>query len=104
METISSETITISLEKYHHMLNQISELQEKVSVLSDRRKFIAQEYVDSWEACRALKICRRTLERYRNKNLIPCFRLNKKVFYRTIDLEYFLYKQSEMIENNPTFS
>lgn len=91
------ETVTLSIENYNTLLKQLMDLQDRLNKLNDRKKFIEQEYVDSWEAARLLKISRRTLERYRDKNLVPCFRLNRKVYYRTSDIEFFLQKKSELV-------
>jgi len=90
------ETIELSNDVYKQLIITLKELQSRVADLSDRKKLIAQEYVDSWEACRILKISRRTLERYRDARRIPCFKMNRRVFYRLSDLEHFVFRFVEI--------
>ncbi len=93
-------TITISSDVYSQLIVTLRELQDKVADLSDRKKFLAKEYIDSWEACRILKISRRTLERHRDAHKIPCFKMNRKVFYRLTDLEHYLFQQSNQFQES----
>ena len=92
------ETITLSSDVYQQLIVTLRELQDKVAELSDRKKFLAKEYVDSWEACRILKISRRTLERHRDDNKIPCFKMKRRVFYRLMDLEHYLFQQTDQFK------
>jgi hypothetical protein len=92
------ENITLSNDAYNQLIVSIQNLQETVAKLTDRKKLLAEEYIDSWEACRILKIIRRTLERYRNDNRIPAYKINRKVFFKLSELEHFLFQQSNRIQ------
>lgn len=86
--------VNLSSEVYSQLLVSIRELQKKVSILSDRKKQLAEEYIDSFEACRILRISRRTLERYRDSNRIRSFKTDRRVYYRLVDIEHFLLIES----------
>jgi excisionase family DNA binding protein len=92
------ENLTLSNEAYNQLITSIRNLHDTVAKLTDRKKILAEEYVDSWEASRILKISRRTLERYRNANRIPSYKVNRKVFFRLSDLEHYVYKQSNQLQ------
>ncbi len=86
--------VHLSNEVYSQLLVSIRELQKKVSLLSDRKKLLKDEYIDSFEASRILRISRRTLERYRDSNRIRSYKTNRKVYYRLSDIEHFLLIES----------
>ncbi len=92
------ENITLSNDAYNQLIVSIQNLQETVAKLTDRKKLLAEEYIDSWEACKILKISRRTLERYRNDKRIPAYKINRKVFFKLSELEHFLFQQSNRIQ------
>lgn len=94
------ENITLNNDAYNQLIVSIQNLQETVAKLTDRKKLLAEEYIDSWEACRILKISRRTLERYRNDKRIIAYKINRKVFFRLSDLEHFLFQQSNRIPDS----
>jgi hypothetical protein len=89
--------VNLGSEVYSQLLVSIRELQKKVTLLSDRKKLLAEEYIDSFEASRILRISRRTLERYRDSNRIRCYKTNRKVYYRLSDIEHFLLIESGQI-------
>jgi hypothetical protein len=94
------EQVILNQDDYKKLIKAIEDLKEKVADLSDKKKKLAKEYVDSWEAARILKISRRTLERYRDANKIPCYKLNRKVYYRVTDLEYYIFHMNGTFKLN----
>ncbi len=94
----SMENLTLSNEAYNQLITSIRNLHDTVAKLSDRKKILEAEYVDSWEASRILKISRRTLERYRSANRIPSYKMNRKVLFRLSDLEHYLFQESNQVQ------
>jgi excisionase family DNA binding protein len=92
------ENITLTTDAYNQLIVSIRNLNETVAKLSDRKKILATEYIDSWEASRILKISRRTLERYRNANRIPSYKFNRKVFFKLSDLEHYIFQESNELQ------
>ena len=78
------ETITLSSDVYQQLIVTLRELQDKVAELSDRKKFLAKEYVDSWEACRILKISRKDIHHYIAYKLFHF----KLITYKLIEFHY----------------
>ena len=50
--------------------------------------------MDSEEVCRALNITKRTLQRYRDRGVIPYSRLGGKFYYRRRDLAAWLSRKT----------
>lgn len=46
--------------------------------------------LDNEEVCLLLNIQKRTLQRYRERGLIPCTQIRHKVYYKTTDVERLL--------------
>jgi predicted transcriptional regulator len=59
------EVITIQSEAFKEIMSKLDNIERKVQKISNRKKVLENEMIDTFEACRILKICRRTLERYR---------------------------------------
>jgi hypothetical protein len=49
-----------------------------------------QHWLDNEEVCLLLNIQKRTLQRYRERGLIPCTQIRHKVYYKTADVERLL--------------
>lgn len=49
-----------------------------------------QHWLDNEEVCLLLNIQKRTLQRYRERGLLPCTQIRHKVYYKTADVERLL--------------
>jgi hypothetical protein len=81
------EIITIQSEAFKEIMSKLDDIQRKVQKMSNRKKVLENEMIDTFEACRILKICRRTLERYRRSEGLPYTKINRRIFYKVSDIE-----------------
>jgi FtsZ-binding cell division protein ZapB len=88
------EPLLVQPETINQLIKSIKEIQVKIDELGDRKKQLSIEFVDIYEACRILKVSRRTMERYKTNQRIPYFKINKKTIFRLTDLEHFMYSES----------
>ena len=62
------------------------------------RPTIGQEhYLTGDEICRRFHVCKRTLQTYRDRGLLPYSQINHKIYYRTEDVEVFVESMSREI-------
>jgi hypothetical protein len=50
----------------------------------------SEKYLTNRDVCRMLQVSPRTLQKWRNENLIPFFRLKGKILYREPDIAAWL--------------
>jgi hypothetical protein len=81
------EVITIQLEAFKEIMSKLDNIQRKVQKISNRKKALENEMIDTFEACRILKVCRRTLERYRISHGLAYTKINRRIFYKVSDIE-----------------
>lgn len=93
------EHITIESEAFKEIIKKIDEIGRKI----DTRIIGAKDddtWLDTQEVCLLLKICKRTLQYYRNKRKLPYVRLGSKIFYKKADLEKYLKKHYIKVQKN----
>lgn len=81
------EGIFITTEKYLALLSSIERIE---LVLQKNSNSSSEEILSIEEACQYLKVSSRTLQNYRDKNLISFFQLGKKILFRKSDILTFL--------------
>lgn len=86
------EVITIQSEAFQQIMATLKDIQSKVENMQSRKKALEDDLVDTFEACRILKICRRTLERYRDSGDLQYTKVKRRIFYRVSDIENLMLK------------
>ena len=86
------EVITIQSEAFQQIMATLKDIQHKVEHMQSRKKALEDDLVDTFEACRILKICRRTLERYRDSGDLEYTKVKRRIFYRVSDIEKLMLK------------
>ncbi len=56
----------------------------------------AKEYYTNKDMLAILRVTKRTLARYRQKNLVPYYMISGKCYYKVSDVEQFLKRQNTM--------
>jgi excisionase family DNA binding protein len=96
------EHITIESDAFKEIIRKIDEIGRKVNegkVLTDGKE--EEEWLDGQEVCMLLKICKRTLQYYRNKRKLPHAKIGSKIYYKRADLEKYLKKHyKKALKNN----
>ena len=75
---------------YDRLVARIEALARRVSELFRRQDKTLQHWLDNEEVCLLLNIQKRTLQRYRERSLIPCTQIRHKVYYKTAEVERLL--------------
>jgi MerR family transcriptional regulator, repressor of the yfmOP operon len=84
------EVITMQSDAFKEIIATLKDIQSQLDRMSTRKARLEEEYLDTMESCKLLKVSRKTLERYRDLNNIPFSKMQRKVFYKISDLEKFL--------------
>lgn len=88
------EVVTMQSEVFQALMKKLNSMESQIEKMSQKRPRLEDEYIDSTEVCRLLKISRKTLERYRDKDMIPYTKIKRRVFYRFADLDEFMLRNS----------
>ncbi len=84
------EVITIQSEAFQTLMKKLNAMEEQIEKIGNRRPRLEDEYIDSSEVCRLLQISRKTLERYRENDMIPYTKIKKRIYYRFRDIDAFM--------------
>jgi len=90
------ELVTLSSEAFQELMKKLTAMEHQIEKLGTRRPRLEDEYIDSTEVCRLLHISRKTLERYREKDMIPYTKIKKRIYYRFADLEAFMQRNAHV--------
>ena len=75
---------------YDRLVARIGALAGRVAELCRRQDKTLQHWLDNEEVCLLLNIQKRTLQRYRERGLLPCTQIRHKVYYKPADVERLL--------------
>jgi len=76
-----------------------SKIMEKLNSIVQRldqkpqKETIVENWMDVQEVCKALKICKRTLQYYRKKGMLPSSQIGAKIYFKATDVQ-------NVLENN----
>ena len=84
------EYMMVEKRSYDRLVARIEALARRVSELCRRQDKTLQHWLDNEEVGLLLNIQKRTLQRYRERGLIPCTQIRHKVYYKTADVERLL--------------
>lgn len=59
-------------------------------ILEDNEKIL-----DNQDMCFLLKVSNHTLQRYRNKGILPYFKIEERVYYKASDIRLFIKKYGD---------
>jgi len=83
------------------VVDELSEMIENI-VCNPRIKLGNEQYLTDKDLSRLLKISRRSLQDYRTEGKIPFYRVGGKILYQASDIEDFLSKRHEKLNNQFT--
>jgi len=96
------EIITMDSDAFKRLMESINEIKRHLRMKEGPKKALQNDLVDTFEACRILGICRRTLERYRDSGDLPYSRIDRRLFYRVTDLEHLMQTRRQGFESGTT--
>ena len=81
--------ITIESEAFQQLINQLEEIKGK---LNEKKKPLSELWLDNQDVCELLHCSKRTLQNYRDTKRISFSQIGAKIYYKTSDVELFLYE------------
>ena len=83
------ELVTLTSEAYLQLVSKIDLLR---AVLEKDRKLspLSETWLDIQEVCVLLKVSKRTLQTYRDNNVLPFSQMNGKIYFKASDIEEHL--------------
>lgn len=89
MKILTEETSEIKA-----LFQKMAQFREKIKVIETHYKPIinGEIYLSGEDLCDLLHISKRTLQQYRDDNILPYVQLNGKIIYRESDVHHLLEK------------
>jgi hypothetical protein len=82
------DTITIDEKTFNELLSRLELFTEKVKTLCGRlEENKLKEWYGNQDVCLELNICPRTLQTLRTNGTLPYTQINRKMFYKSEDVE-----------------
>ena len=102
----SMEVIAIQKSALDRMKNELRELLEMTEKVTRKYTLIFKEkkWLDTQEVCLMMNITKRTLQTYKDKNLLPYSKLNRKNYYKLSDVQALLEAGQPYNTNNNGFT
>lgn len=81
----------MDIEVFDALAERMKAIEEKAEDLFARQQDVGlKRWLDNQEVCQALGISLRTLQKYRERGVIPYSRIRHKIYYRPEDVEELL--------------
>lgn len=94
------EIIKIESEAYQRLIHKLDNLEKSfVNLKKQADTPLGEKWMGNEEVCQLLSVSKRTLQNYRDENLLPFSQINHKIYYRASDIERFLKKNYKRIKN-----
>jgi len=91
--TIESDAFRQIMEKLHKLDNKFTELKMEAGTP------LSEKWLDNQDVALLLKISKRTLQAYRDEGKIPFSQIGHKLYYKASDIEKFLKKNYNKVNN-----
>ena len=100
------EVIAIQKSALDRMKNELRELLEMTEKVTRKYTLIFKEkkWLDTQEVCLMMNITKRTLQTYKDKNLLPYSKLNRKNYYKLSDVQALLKAGRPFTTNSNGFT
>jgi len=66
-----------------------------------KRELDGEEIIDNQDLCNFLGVTKRTLQRYRNRKLIPFYKIDGKMYYKKSEILEFFKNHDQRRKNPP---
>ncbi|HNQ67814.1 MAG TPA: helix-turn-helix domain-containing protein [Bacteroidales bacterium] len=92
--------ITIESEAFKQIMDKLQSLEDRfIKLKIDAQTPLSERWLDNQDIMLLLKISKRTLQTYRDERRIPFSQVGAKIYYKSSDVEKFLKKNYNKIEN-----
>lgn len=84
------EIISIEKRVFDSLIVDLSTLADEAENLSKVEDYYLQEWLDNQDVCNILNVSKRTLQTYRDNGRLPFTQIDRKMYYKPIDVEFLL--------------
>ena len=92
--------ITIESDAFKQIMDKLQSLDNKfVELKMEADTPLSEKWIDNQEAVMLLKTSKRTLQTYRDNNILPYSQIGHKIYYKAADVEKFLKKNYNKLHN-----
>ena len=85
------QVITLTSEAYQQLINKIDAIEGSIKRISKINP-LEDTWLDTQEVCQLLKISKRTLQSYRDNEILPYSKIGGKIYFKASDIEQHLEK------------
>lgn len=94
------EVITIEKEAFKQIMDKLQSLEDRfIKLKIDAQTPLSERWLDNQDVLLLLKISKRTLQSYRDERRIPFTQIGHKIYYKASDVEKFLKKNYQKLNN-----
>jgi len=86
------EVITMTADAYIALVKKIDRIADAVSKAKFNDQPLDERWLDIQETCFALKISKRTLQAYRDNDVLPFSQIAGKIYFKAADIQAHLEK------------
>lgn len=95
------EVITIESDAFLEIVGKLKELSDKFTKLEFDAKYpLSEKWLDNQDVMQLLNVSKRTLQTYRDENMIAFSQVGNKMYYKTTDIEAFLKNNYNKAKKN----
>jgi hypothetical protein len=92
--------ITIESEAFKQIMDKLQGLEERfIKLKVDAQTPLSERWLDNQDVLLLLKISKRTLQSYRDERRIPFTQIGHKIYYKASDVDKFLKKNYQKLNN-----
>ncbi|MDD3876648.1 MAG: helix-turn-helix domain-containing protein [Bacteroidales bacterium] len=92
------ELITFESDAFKKIIEQINVLSVKIDT-SIRKQPLSDIWLDIQETCQLLKVSKRTLQAYRDNNILSFSQIGGKIYFKASDIDEHLKKHYHKCNN-----
>lgn len=89
---IEESVLLMLLKQIRHLTETVREIHAKL------HPHVCERWLDAQEVCQILGICKRTLQAYRARKVIPASRIEGKFYYKKQDIEEYLKSRTNYVD------
>ena len=79
----------VSEDAYTQLIKKLDEIKEGLQT-KDAKSPLKDVWIDIQEVCAILKLSKRTLQKYRNNNVLPFSQISGKIYFKAADIQKHL--------------
>lgn len=87
------DVITIECDAFKAIIERINGLENRFAEIVNKANYpLSERWLTNEEAMKVLDVCKRTMQTYRDKRMIPYTAIGHRYYYRAADIEKLFRK------------